>query len=398
MSGPGPFAFPDYRRSFAARAISSAGTYMQLVASSWYAYMSTGSAVTSGVLALLTLGPTLVGGPLGGALLDRHDPIRLAITLSLAQAVPPALLAAWAGTGHLSLGMLYVLTFAGAVPNSLSAPVMSLVMAGTVPKDVRQSAVARTSVIFNASRLIGAVGGGFLVHLTGLAPAYGLNAVSYVLVAMVISRITLSYGATSAPATGENSGRFSSIWAMPTIRLAAFGMVTFFLLVAPIEHLMPVVAKEHGVAASSVGILVGGLPLGALLASRISGRGRTATSRLVMTAVGLIAAGIGMAELALTPHHGIAIDILGTMLIGCGWEFVFVGTQAMVLVDVPAPFRGRSMGLFYSVVYGATAVGALALGHVIDRRGMPATLLSSVSLAALAAVAILTAGVAAARK
>jgi hypothetical protein len=291
-----------------------------------------------------------------------------------------------------------VLTFAGAVPNSLSAPVMSLVMAGTVPKDVRQSAVARTSVIFNASRLIGAVGGGFLVHLTGLAPAYGLNAVSYVLVALVISRITLSYGATSAPATGENSGRFSSIWAMPTIRLAAFGMVTFFLLVAPIEHLMPVVAKEHGVAASSVGILVGGLPLGALLASRISGRGRTTTSRLVMTAVGLIAAGIGMAELALTPHHGIAIDILGTMQIGCGWEFVFVGTQAMVLVDVPAPFRGRSMGLFYSVVYGATAVGALALGHVIDRRGMAATLLSSVALAALAALAILTAGVAAARK
>jgi glucose uptake protein GlcU len=54
------------------------------------------------------------------------------------------------------------------------------------------------------------------------------------------------------------------------------------------------------------------------------------------------------------------------MLIGIGWEFVFVGAKSTVSVQVSPEVRGRTMGLFFLVMSGCTAVGALGLGHLHD--------------------------------
>ena len=87
-SGPAlnPLAFPAYRRLFIARTASSAGSYMQIVAATWYTYKLTGSAASVGLLSALALGPAIVGGPIGGALADRFDPKRLSVVLYLLQA------------------------------------------------------------------------------------------------------------------------------------------------------------------------------------------------------------------------------------------------------------------------------------------------------------------------
>lgn len=76
-----PLSFPAYRRLFLARAVSSAGSYMQIVAVTWYAFKMTGNAASVGLLSAAALGPAVVGGPIGGALADRYDPRRLAIVL-----------------------------------------------------------------------------------------------------------------------------------------------------------------------------------------------------------------------------------------------------------------------------------------------------------------------------
>jgi hypothetical protein len=60
---PGVWSFPVFRRVFIAKAVSSVGSYMQLVAATWYAYQLTGSAASVGVLSALALGPSVLGGP-----------------------------------------------------------------------------------------------------------------------------------------------------------------------------------------------------------------------------------------------------------------------------------------------------------------------------------------------
>jgi hypothetical protein len=138
----GPWSFSSYRTIFIAQTFPTAGAFMQIAAATWFAYKLTDSAAAVGVLAVLAIGPSIVGGPLGGVLLDRFDPRRLAIALSLIAAVPPGLMAAMELAGDLSLGWLYALVFAGAIPRSMYEPVVSLIGPSTVAAEHRHSAAS----------------------------------------------------------------------------------------------------------------------------------------------------------------------------------------------------------------------------------------------------------------
>lgn len=388
----GPLSFPAYRRVFLARGVSSAGSYMQIVASTWFAYSVTGSSTSVGVLTALALGPALVGGPIGGVLAERYDPKRLSIVLSLLQAVPAAVLAVLAVVGLLSMPWLYLLVFAGAIPFSLNQPVITLVVPATVPEDYRHAAVARSSMVYNVTRLLGSVIGGFIVQLFGVGFAFGFNAASYVTVALILVGTPLVSAITRRPrqssagiAAGVREG-----WAQRLVRIAALGVATFFTLIAPVEQLMPTVAQEHGKGASAVGILVGAIGLGALLANPLIGAGnRSAHGRRRLMATGLALAAPGIVLLAITPQHGLAIDIVGAVLIGFGWEFVFVSGQSTVAIEVGPDLRGRLMGLFFVLVTATTALGAVVLGWLMQQWGLTTVFLANAAAVLVAAAVIL---------
>lgn len=357
---------------------------MQIVAATWYVYSQTGSAAAVGVLSALALGPAIVGAPFGGALADRHDPRRLAILLSVLQAVPAALMAASDLAGVLSVPLLYLFVFAGAVPFSVNQPIITLVVPYTVEAEYRQAAVARASMAFNVTRLVGAVVGGYLVDALGVGAAFAFNAASYLLVAAVLwgTRLVAAPETSSvrAPDQGLRVG-IRTGWRHRLLRLAALGVIAFFTLVAPIEQLMPTVAQEHGFDASDVGILIAAIATGALLANpMIGGRNNSRAARRRLMAMGLFLSAPGMILLGLTPEQGLAVDVVAAMLIGFGWEFVFVSGQSTVAVDAPSHLRGRMMGLFFVLVTATTALGAVTVGLVLDRMGMATAFLINAAI------------------
>ena len=365
---------------------------MQIVAITWYAYELTGSAASVGLLSALALGPAVVGGPIGGALADRFEPRRLAIVLYLLQALPATVMAMMDLAGDLSLGWLYALVFAGAIPYSLNCPVSSLVGSYTVPQEYRQSALALASMTFNLTRLAGAVGGGFLVHWFGIGSALAVNAASYLLVAAVLAATTLVavVPGSSSAAPRDTSRAKDDVGAVELTRLAMVGIAVFFVFIAPIEQLMPTVATEHGMTAAAVGLLIGAIGVGAILANPIVSRlGGSPFRRRRLMGVGLMLAAPGMVELAITPRHGIVIDVMGAMLIGFGWEFVFVSGQTTIAIEVPAGVRGRMMGVFFVLVTATTAVGAVGLGMLINAWGMMTAFLVTAMVAAAAGGALL---------
>ena len=365
---------------------------MQIVAITWYAYKLTGSAASVGLLSALALGPAVVGGPIGGALADRFEPRRLAIVLYLLQALPATVMAMMDLAGDLSLGWLYALVFAGAIPYSLNCPVSSLVGSYTVPQEYRQSALALASMTFNLTRLAGAVGGGFLVHWFGIGSALAVNAASYLLVAAVLAATTLVavVPGSSSAAPRDTSRAKDDVGAVELTRLAMVGIAVFFVFIAPIEQLMPTVATEHGMTAAAVGLLIGAIGVGAILANPIVSRlGGSPFRRRRLMGVGLMLAAPGMVELAITPRHGIVIDVMGAMLIGFGWEFVFVSGQTTIAIEVPAGVRGRMMGVFFVLVTATTAVGAVGLGMLINAWGMMTAFLVTAMVAAAAGGALL---------
>ena len=359
---------------------------MQIVAATWYAYKITGSATSIGLLSALALGPAIVGGPIGGALADRFDPRRLAVTLYVLQALPAMVMAVMDLTGDLPLGWLYALIFAGAIPYSLNSPVVSLVGPYTVPEEFRGAALAQSSMMFNVTRFAGAVAGGFLVHWVGIGVAFAFNALSYLLVAAVLAKTTLVSQVERPSDAAESQNSDGS--ALRLVRLAALGVGVFFVFVAPVEQLMPTVAQEHGMTAAAVGLLIGAIGVGAMVANPIIGKVRTPLRRRRLMAIGLLLAAPGMVGLAITPRHGLPIDLLAAAVIGFGWEFVFVGGQSSVAIDVPAAVRGRMMGLFFVLVTATTALGAIGLGVLINMWGMPTTFLLTAAVVVAVGVAL----------
>lgn len=401
LNRPGPWSFPSYRRIFIAQTFPTAGAFMQIAAATWFAYKLTESAAAVGVLAVLAIGPSIVGGPLGGVLLDRFDPRRLAIVLSLLAAIPPGLMAAMDVAGELSLGWLYALVFAGAIPRSMYEPVVSLIGPSTVAVEHRHSAVAHMSLSYNLVRLSAAAMGGLVVYWAGVWAAFGLNAVSFVIFAMILARTRLVSDIVR-PDGESRAGLGEAVRqarAVASVRIAATAVVAFFVLLAPVEYLLPIVAMEHGGSARSVGTLLSALGVGALLAYPIAAHRKNAGHRqLWLMSAGLVFGAAGMLALGVIPDHGIGIapdhwigetadhgvgdmhdhgisetgghgiglDLPALMLIGFGWEFVFVGAKSTVAVEVSPEVRGRTMGLLFLVMSGCTAVGAFGLGHLHD--------------------------------
>ena len=366
---------------------------MQIVAATWYAYKMTGSAASVGLLSAAALGPSIVGGPIGGALADRYDPRRLSIALYLLQALPATVMAVMDIVGDLPVGWLYALVFAGAIPYSLNCPVINLVGVYTLPESHRQAAVAQASLMFNVTRLVGAVAGGLLVHWLGIGTAFALNAMSYFVVATVLARTRLVADVAPTPAVPdvESVAGVTQVSSARTLtRIAAVGVGVFFAFIAPVEQLMPTVAEEHGMTAAAVGLLIGAIGVGAVLANPVIGRLSTSPARRRrLMATGLFLAAPGMVELAITPRHGIAIDLMGAVLIGFGWEFVFIGGQTTIATEVPAEVRGRMMGVFFVLVTATTALGAIGLGILIEVLGIMSAFLITAGAVIAAGTALL---------
>ncbi len=294
--------------------------------------------------------------------------------------------------GDLPISWLYVLVFAGAIPYSLNCPVVSLVGTYLVPAEYRQAAVAQSSMMFNLTRLAGAVAGGFVVHWVGIGTAFAFNAASYFLVAAVLAGTPLLSAAVKPRETDARGGEVAENAAVQSLtRMAAVGVGVFFTFVAPVEQLMPTVAEEHGMTAAAVGLLIGAIGVGAVLANPIIGKSNNSpANRRRLMAAGLFLAAPGMIVLAITPQHGLVLDLLAATLIGFGWEFVFIGGQSTVAVEVPDKVRGKMMGLFFVLVTATTALGAVGLGVLINTFGMMTTFLATAVVVIVAGIALLT--------
>jgi MFS family permease len=99
-----------------------------------------------------------------------------------------------------------------------------------------------------------------------------------------------------------------------------------------------------------------------------------------------------MIVLAITPRHGMAIDLVGALMIGFGWEFVFISGQMTVATEAAAGIRGRMMGLFFVLVTATSAAGAVLLGLLINKVGIMTAFLATSAVAAVAGVALLAMG------
>ncbi len=385
-----PWVYAPFRHVVLARSLSGAASYMQIVGAGWLVFHLSGSAMAVGILAALALGPSLVGAPIGGALSDRFCPRKLGITFALLQILSPAAMAILAFNDQLTIPLIYALVLLGAIPYSLGQPVMALIIPFTVPADLRHQAVAGSSMAYNISRLLGAALGGVVLSWIGPAGTFAANAASYAVVAWVLWRAKVIQSACDQARAHRSGGIVGGVregWHFPVVRIVAVGAGMFFLFIGPLEQLMPKVAAAHGDDPMMLGVLLAAIGVGGLLANPfIKRRVMDSMSGSAAIAVGLAVGCCGIAFLAVSP--GYLADLASLLLVGAGWEFVFVSGQGALTLDVPRDISGRMIGFFYVLVTATAAAGALLMGYMFDHLGLRVSLLAVATVVAATAVVL----------
>ena len=385
-------AVRNYRLFFAGQLISVSGTWMQQVAQSWLVLTLTGSGLDLGVTVALQFLPILLFGMWGGVIADRFDKRR---TLLAAQAAAGVLaLSLWAlvATGTVQLWMVYVLAFLLGVVQMVDMPTRQAFVTEMVGPVEVPNAVGLNSAMFNAGRLLGPAAAGVVISTAGVAPAFLVNAASYLAVMAALWAMRPEELHREPVATGRRPGQIREglrhVWRTPQLRSPLLLVAVVGTFGFNFQVLLPLLARDTlGGGARLYGALTAVMGLGSVVGALVAaGRERPTRALLVGSAV---AFGALTLVAAAAPS---ALTVSAVLLaVGVSMMLFLATANATLQLNSPPAVRGRVMAVYGLVFLGSTPVGGPLLGAVAGEWGARAGLAVSgaASLAvALAAVAV----------
>jgi len=350
---------------------------MQATAQGWLVLDLTDSPAALGVTSAAATAPILVLSLLAGVLADRVDRRRLLVGAQLAGAGLAVVLAIVTTTGVVQFWHVVAIAAAAGSAQALATPAFQAVVSTLVPRESIGNAVALNSAQFNLSRILGPTAAGIAITVGGLALAFWANALSFLLVAVVLASLPLSRAR-------ELSSAEASMWSnlidgIRFVRARPTIAVLLLLAAAPAVFLLnylvllPVYARDVlGIGAAGLGLLTAAIGVGAL-----TGALGVAILRPGGGSGRLVIAGLGAASVALIvfglsgwlPLSLLALAVLG----GCQVAY-YATTNTLIQILVPARLRGRVMSLYILTSWGAIPIGNLLAGIVAERLGAPAAL------------------------
>jgi len=373
------FRHPNFVRFWVGAFVSNVGTWMETIGVGVYVTQSTGRAGWTGTVAALMYLPTLVLGPLAGALADRTDRRRLLAVLTTAQTLMAAVLAVLAFTHRLSVPVVALLAFGAGCVNALVSPVYSSLLAELVPAEDLLSALSLSSAQYNLGRIIGPTLAALAMAAGGLALAFLCNAASFVAVLVSLAMVQL-------PPRAEHDGH-GELWAEIVtgfrvaredagIRTALILTCLVSVLVAPFIALIPVYAITifgHGAAGTS--ILATGQGIGAIGAAVVTGTladrwGRRRLVSRMTLALGLVATAYWVA-----PQFWMAVALVA--MLGGTYLATLTGVNATCMSRVSRLLQARVSSLYTMVLGVGYAVGLLALSWIGDHVGLRVTMVTT---------------------
>ncbi|MFF2746481.1 MFS transporter [Kitasatospora sp. NPDC058048] len=333
---------------------------------------------------------------LGGAVADRFGARRVMLagdTVMLVATGALALVAASRGTP------LWLLVAAAAVIGTVDAfylPAGGSMPRRLVPADRLPRALALRQAGGQSAVLLGAPLGGLLVAAGGLSGAALADAASFGVVLLVLLRVRPPEDGQPGPRAGllrEAASGVRLAVADPLLRAALLltGAAAGALL--PVVSLLgPLLARTHGWAAGTAGLVGGGQAAGVLAVAGLIARRGTSPRAGVGAAAGLCVASVGIALLA--SAAGPVAAVAGSAVAGLGSGLFACHVGPLVLAGAPPTHLSRVQALLTLVQSLALVLSNSLLGLLADAAGaaLPTLLCAlataAAGLAALAAPAL----------
>ncbi|MBB3464638.1 MFS transporter [Rhizobium sp. BK377] len=385
------------RRPFIALAIaetlSISGTRLSGVAIPWLVLSATGSPVLTGLVAMTEMLPYVVAKALGGPLIDRFGPRRIAIICDSASVIAVGLVPLLHLLGLLTMPILLPIVFAmGVLRGPSDAAKQSMVPdiaeLASVPLERVTGVVG---AIERLASIAGAAGAGALIALVGPSQALAVNALTFASAALVAAiGIPTLPPAPKAEAAGVSAyGReLAERWHFmrrDAVLVAIVLMVAMTNLLdqAYFAVLLPVWTQDSGHGPALLGSLFavfsGASMIGAAIAALIGDR----MPRLLVYAVAFLLTGFPrFLVFALDSPLTLIFAILA--IGGFASGFLNPILSAVLFERTPKPLIGRVTSLNAALCWALLPFGGVVGGALVDAWGPSAALLLT-GLAYLAA-------------
>ncbi|MEJ7649991.1 MAG: MFS transporter [Nakamurella sp.] len=190
MRAPGALSYPAFVRFWIADAVSNLGSFTSTLAIQLLLIETLHADQTKiGLVRSAQWLPSLMFGLLVGVLIDRMRRRTVLIAADAAAGVVTALIAVLALTGALTVGLLVAAVFAVGIAMLFSTAARQSLLPDLVPVPVLPAASARLEQTWTAAQSAGPLLGGALVRFLSAPIAVLVDAMSWVISALVLIRV-----------------------------------------------------------------------------------------------------------------------------------------------------------------------------------------------------------------
>ena len=359
----------NYRLFLTGQAVSMSGTWMQTIAVGWLVLQLTGSGTAVGITLGLQFLPMLLFGMWGGVLADRFDKRRLLMVTQSVLSVSAFSLWVFVATGTASVGLIYALTFVQGLATVVDNPTRQSFVLEMVGRDLVPNAVGLNSAVFNASRIVGPAIAALLIATVGLAPAFLINAISFLAVVAALwgmdeTALMRAEAEERGPRQVRDGLRY--VWRSKELRhtVALVAVVAMFGLNYSV--VLPLLARfTFGRGAETYGVLTSLLAAGALAGALVSAFRARPTRRFLAGSAAIFGALTILCSMA---PNLVTLELLLVPTGAASISFIAAANATLQLGSVPA-MRGRVMALHGLVFLGTTPLGAPLVGWVSETWG-----------------------------
>lgn len=378
---------PAFRLFWAGALVSNIGSWMQNVAQGWLVLELTDSAFMLGLVGFAGTIPMAFFLLVGGVYADRLDRRRLLIVTMTAMMVFAVVLALLTLLEVVVVWHVLVLSFLSGTAMAMAAPAYLAFVHDLVGRRNLQNAIALNSAQFNMSRVVGPSLAGLVIGPIGLAGCFGLNAMSYlaVIVVLLLIRIAPRPREVSPPLWQSLVEGLSYVRQHPRVQALLILTALISVLAMPYSTLLPIIARDVlGLDASGLGFLfaIGGV--GAVIgAMSLALRGMFHRRGVYLLGC-VITTGVATMTLGLARTLPVAVPALVALSFAATSSIALMNTLLQELVE--DRMRGRVLGM-----YGLAFMGTFPIGNLMS--GTLAGLLSASTALALTGTVLAAAGV-----
>ncbi len=349
--------------------LSNVGTWLQFTAMSLLIYSINNKATDAGINTFAQFVPMLVLGAWAGGFADRHNRRRVTFWCQSLLGVQAVVLAVVTFTGHVSLPVIYLLSFGTGIASAIDNPSRRGLVTELVEPSEIPNAMSLNTTVMTGSRIFGPALAAVLIGPLGTAWLFALNAVSYLFVigSLLMIDKTKMLPATSAARGGKPVREgLSFVWRDPMLRRAfiVFAVVSTFAFNYSV--VMPKLSDVRWGQANGYPILLTCVSIGSVFGALGTARFTRITMRWYATLV--IINGVSCIAIAWAPNFLVAC--LLCLPLGLGGTGLVASMNGLSQQNTPPEMRSRMLALVGVAFLGSTPIGGPVTGWIGDNIGI----------------------------